>query len=159
MEKMGFGGGCHWCTEAVFQSIEGVGNVDQGWIASSGKYSSFSEAVLVDFDPQIISLHQLIKSHLLTHSCTSEHSMREKYRSAIYVFSHEQHEIVQKNLEDLQQLWSGNIITQILPFVSFRRNSADLLNYYQSRPDAPFCQKYIQPKLKLLKKNQKADKG
>ena len=43
ISKIGFGGGCHWCTEAVFQSLKGVAKVEQGWIASFDEYNSFSE--------------------------------------------------------------------------------------------------------------------
>ncbi len=90
LEKIGFGGGCHWCTEAVFQSLKGVEKVEQGWIASEGEASTLSEAVIVHFDTSQISLVLLIEIHLLTHESTSEHSMRKKYRSAIYYFDVEQ---------------------------------------------------------------------
>ena len=86
ISKVGFGGGCHWCTEAVFQQIRGVSKVDQGWIASVVPHDTFSEAVIVHFDPRIIKLDQLIEIHLKTHSCTSSHPMRSKYRSAVYYF-------------------------------------------------------------------------
>ncbi|WP_317040044.1 peptide-methionine (S)-S-oxide reductase [Flavobacterium tructae] len=86
MNTIGFGGGCHWCTEAVFDFFKGVTNVQQGWIKSEAPDDTFSEAVLVDFDSRIIPLEVLIEAHLITHSSTSNHSMREKYRSAIYFF-------------------------------------------------------------------------
>jgi len=50
VKKIGFGGGCHWCTEAVFQSLRGVLFVEQGYIASTEPNSSFSEAVIVSYD-------------------------------------------------------------------------------------------------------------
>ncbi len=90
MEKIGFGGGCHWCTEAVFQALIGVEKVEQGWIASEGENDSFSEAVIVHFDESTIDLSTLTAIHLFTHSCTSEHSMWKKYRSAVYTFSNKQ---------------------------------------------------------------------
>jgi peptide-methionine (S)-S-oxide reductase len=73
MDKIGFGGGCHWCTEAIFQSLKGVENVDQGWISSVGEYSSLSEAVVAHFDSNLINLITLVSIHLHTHSCTSLH--------------------------------------------------------------------------------------
>jgi peptide-methionine (S)-S-oxide reductase len=48
VSKIGFGGSCHWCTEAIFLSLKGVTAVKQGWIASDGQNSTFSEAVIVD---------------------------------------------------------------------------------------------------------------
>ncbi len=88
--KIALGGGCHWCTEAVFQSLIGVRSVEQGFVASTEENSSFSEAVIVHFNPEDITLQTLIEVHLHTHKSTSAHSMRQKYRSAIYYFSDEQ---------------------------------------------------------------------
>lgn len=89
VKKAGFGGGCHWCTEAVFAALKGVVSVEQGWISSDGQNDAFSEAVVVAFDPDRIGFDVLIAIHLYTHSATSAHSMRGKYRSAIYIFSDE----------------------------------------------------------------------
>jgi hypothetical protein len=50
-EKIGLGGGCHWCTEGIFQSLIGVAQVDQGWITSNGDNATPSEAVIVHFNP------------------------------------------------------------------------------------------------------------
>ncbi|MDP5231207.1 MAG: peptide-methionine (S)-S-oxide reductase, partial [Cellulophaga sp.] len=90
IEEIGFGGGCHWCTEAVFQNLKGISNVSQGWIASDKNNTAFSEAVIVEFDSHKIDLKTLIQIHLQTHKSTSNHSMRKKYRSAVYTFSEDQ---------------------------------------------------------------------
>jgi peptide-methionine (S)-S-oxide reductase len=66
--RIGLGGGCHWCTEGVFESLIGISKVNQGWIASSGEHFHFSEAIEVYFDPAIISLSDLIEIHLYTHT-------------------------------------------------------------------------------------------
>ena len=80
VHRIAFGGGCHWCTEAVYNSIKGILSVEQGFVASEGEDSSFSEAVIVRYDPINISLEDLILIHLHTHKSTSNHSMRKKYR-------------------------------------------------------------------------------
>lgn len=149
-KKIGFGGGCHWCTEAVFQSLKGVLFVDQGWISSSESEDSFSEGVLVTFDPTIVSSDVLIEIHLLTHSSSSNHKMREKYRSAVYVFSEAQHKQVKAILDKNQKKSDKKIVTSVLPMKDFKQNKESLLNYYTSRRDAPFCKTYIDPKIKAL---------
>jgi len=150
IKKIGFGGGCHWCTEAVFQSLKGVERVAQGWITSTLPNDNFSEGVIVYFNPEEISVSVLIKIHLHTHSSTSKHTMRNKYRSAVYAFSIEQLQQVRLHLDDCQQDFEVPIITEALPFVSFKENTETYQNYYYSDPTKAFCQTYISPKLKLL---------
>ena len=149
MEIIGFGGSCHWCTEAIFQSLNSVRKVEQGWIASSGEHWELSEAVLVSYEPGEISLEILIKVHLYTHSCTSQHSMRAKYRSAVYVTTCEQEQQAIVAITNLQIDFPDAIITQVLPFVSFKLND-EYLNYYYENPEKPFCKNIVNPKLKAL---------
>lgn len=145
-----FGGGCHWCTEAVFQSLIGVNNVAQGWVQSTDENDTFSEAVIVEFDPTIIPLKVLIEIHLRTHKSTAQHSMRKKYRSAIYFYDQAQKEITNQILIELQKDFKQKIITQVLPFVTFKASREEITNYYYSNPSKPFCEQFINPKLKLL---------
>ncbi|SFT48511.1 peptide-methionine (S)-S-oxide reductase [Algoriphagus locisalis] len=150
-QKIGFGGGCHWCTEAVFQSIIGVSKVAQGWIASEDKNMSFSQAGIVSFNPENISLKALIEIHLLTHASAANHSFRKKYRSAIYYVDQEQKSAVEVAFSEAKFVLDENSITKILPLCEFRLNEEEFLNYYQKRPNAPFCQTYISPKLEMLR--------
>ncbi|WP_423818394.1 peptide-methionine (S)-S-oxide reductase [Salinimicrobium sp. TIG7-5_MAKvit] len=103
MNKIGLGGGCHWCTEAVFQSVEGVLKVEQGYIASNAPANTFSEAVIVHYLPKRANLEWLLEVHLHTHNSTSNHSFRDKYRSAVYFFSSEDEVEIRKILKKLQQ--------------------------------------------------------
>jgi peptide-methionine (S)-S-oxide reductase len=159
--KIGLGGGCHWCTEGVFESLLGVTCVNQGWIASNGENSDYSEAVEVYFDPAVISLADLIEIHLHTHASRSNHSMRGKYRSAIYTYDNSQFEQAADILNGLSADFDEAVITQVFPFISFRQNKIELTDYFYSAPDRPFCQTYIQPKLKLLLEcfNRHVDQG
>jgi peptide-methionine (S)-S-oxide reductase len=149
-EKIALGGGCHWCTEGVFASLKGVIQINQGWITSSGSNSQFSEAIEVFFDANIISLKDLISIHLHTHACTADHSMRNKYRSAVYVYSDVQREQTRSMLQELQSDFTKKIITKVLPFVAFKANKAELTDYLYTSPSRPFCQRYINPKLQVL---------
>lgn len=148
--KIGFGGSCHWCTEAIFSSIYGVEKVDQGWIRSTGENDSFSEAVIVHFDTTIIPVKTLIEIHLHTHSCSAAHNMRKKYRSAVYYFTTQQGIEVTGSIKQLQVDFDDKIITQVLPFVNFKLNQASFLDYYYSNPEKPFCENIINPKLRIL---------
>jgi peptide-methionine (S)-S-oxide reductase len=150
--KIGFGGGCHWCTEAVFFSLKGVQQVEQGWIASQPPNEAFSEAVIVTYDPAIITLAALVTIHLHTHASTSNHSMRYKYRSAVYWFNEEEETITKEIIAGLQSEFIAPIITKVLPFAEFRSSLPDHLNYFYSNPNKPFCTLYIHPKLELLRR-------
>lgn len=150
LTKIGFGGGCHWCTEAVFQSLKGVEKVEQGFIASTNESESYSEAVIVYFDAKVVSIKVLTEIHLLTHKSTSNHSMRLKYRSAIYTFSKVQEKEVIVLISEFQESFENKIITKVLPFINFKESDILFQNYYYNNPEKPFCETFINPKLSLL---------
>jgi peptide-methionine (S)-S-oxide reductase len=150
IKKAGFGGGCHWCTEAVFAALKGVVSVGQGWISPAGENDAFSEGVVVEFDSDKIGFDVLIAIHLYTHSATSQHSMRGKYRSAVYTFSNEDSAAAQAAISALQHYFDKPLITKVLPFGDFKINRDESLNYYFSDPERPFCETYINPKLQLI---------
>lgn len=150
MNIVAFGGGCHWCTEAVFQSLHGVDHVEQGWITSTPPFDTYSEGVIVHYDSDI-PLDTLIEVHLLTHSSTSLHSMREKYRSAVYYFNVVDKRIIEETIRRLALANVASYITQTLPFVAFKENTESQLNYYKKNKQAPFCQTYIDPKLRVIR--------
>ncbi|QRR00240.1 peptide-methionine (S)-S-oxide reductase [Dyadobacter sandarakinus] len=149
-DQVGFGGSCHWCTEAIFRSLRGVTQVEQGWISPSSEPEAFAEAVVVHFDPAVISVETLIEVHLHTHSCTSVHSMRSKYRSAVYTYHAQQAQAAGAAIRGFQKDFPSPIITQVLEFGAFRLNKQEYLDYYYSNPDKPFCKVYIDPKLRIL---------
>ncbi|MBO6879121.1 peptide-methionine (S)-S-oxide reductase [Winogradskyella sp.] len=150
--KIALGGGCHWCTEAVFQSLIGVGMVEQGYVASIGEQHAFSEAVIVHFNTEMISLRTLIDVHLQTHNSTSNHSMRKKYRSAIYAFSENQKIECERLLASFQNEYDGKLITKVYIFSKFKASREAIQDYYLKNPEKPFCKTFITPKLKKLRK-------
>lgn len=152
VEQVGFGGGCHWCIEAVFQSLKGVQHVAQGFITSAPPHDTWSEAVIVTFDRETIELAMLIEIHLRTHASTSHHKMRGKYRSSIYAFDEAQQRACQSAIDKLQSDFDGKIITNVLPFGEFKESDERFHNYYQVDPERPFCKTYIDPKLTKLRK-------
>lgn len=149
--KIALGGGCHWCTEAVFESLNGVSDVDQGWATSTGEHSDYSEAVMLSMDASKISLNTLLEVHLLTHSSTSNHSMRGKYRSAVYAGSDKQARHIKSCLAELSNNFDKPLVTKVLLLDKFKSNS-QYQNYYYQDPSRLYCQRYISPKLKLILK-------
>ena len=150
-QAVGFGGGCHWCTEAVFQALRGVQQVDQGFMRSSPPDDTWSEAVKVQFDPEVIGLARVIDIHLHTHASTSQHSMRAKYRSAIYVNSLQQAHDAKAILSAIQDDFSEPLVTRVLPFVGFKPSELERKGYFEKNNGNQFCERYIEPKLQKLR--------
>jgi peptide-methionine (S)-S-oxide reductase len=152
IDKIALGGGCHWCTEAVFQSLIGIEKVEQGYVASIGENNKFSEAIIVHFAAETISLATLIEIHLHTHKSTSNHSMRSKYRSAVYTFSEVQEQQSKGIIEAFQKEFENKLITKVFSFSEFKASREDIQNYYQKDPKKPFCETFINPKLSFVLK-------
>ncbi|MEM1040710.1 MAG: peptide-methionine (S)-S-oxide reductase [Pseudomonadota bacterium] len=151
LEKIGFGGGCHWCTEAVFDALHGVETVEQGFVRSRPPNDTWSEAVVVRFDPMAISLDVLIAIHVETHSAFSRHSMRHKYRSAVYAVAVGQAAFARTVLADITNDAGQTPITEILELTTFKPSDKRFHNYYATDPSRPFCKTYISPKLAHLR--------
>jgi len=137
------------------QALPGVLHVNQGYIASVAPLDSFSEAVLVSFHNSL-DLEILLDVHLETHASTVLHARRAVYRSAIYCMDKEQIEHVRLVVSELSRKRNKQYITAILPFYEFKPSRESLQDYYKTRPDAPFCKRYIAPKLEqahMLLKN------
>ena len=149
--SIGFGGGCHWCTEAVFSSLRGVRTVEQGFVRSSPPNDTWSEAVRLCFDADAIPLNVLIDIHLRTHASTSDHKMRGKYRSAVYTLSGAQSDSVRAELAALQTGFEDPLVTQVQPLTEFRHSDPRFHRYFERHEGGPFCTRYIDPKLAYLR--------
>lgn len=146
-QRIGLGGGCHWCTEAVFQAVAGVQRVDQGFLWSTPPADQPSEGVLVLYDTDHVSLDTLIAVHLQTHASRSQHALRGKYRSAIYAPTAS---LAKAARQALARCADDAVITRVLPMAGFSASPERYRNYYARDPQRPFCQRYIAPKLALL---------
>lgn len=153
MQKIGLGGGCHWCTEGVFQALKGVEQVDQGFIRSDPPSDTWAEGVIVHFDPARIDLATLIEVHLRTHSASKTFVAEGKYRSAVYVFDERQRERAIGTIAALQRDFERQVETRVLPFREFKASDERYQNYYATDPERPFCRRYIDPKLDFIRQN------
>lgn len=151
--KAGFGGGCHWCTEGVFQALRGVAQVDQGFVQSDAPTDTWSEGVIVTFDPSVIPLATLSEVHLRTHSATRARSPRSKYRSAIYLFEDSQRHEAELAVARFADEMGKAVHTLVLPFRHFKASDERFQNYYRTDPSRPFCRRYIDPKLDYIRQH------
>lgn len=151
VHRIGFGGGCHWCTEGVFQALLGVQTVEQGFLQSEAPSDAWAEGVIVTFDPAAISLATLSEVHLRTHSAKSGYSPAGRYRSAIYVFEDDQRPDAEAAIARFAAESAEPARTLVLPCTGFRPSDARFQNYYRTDPDRPFCRRYIDPKLDYIR--------
>ncbi len=149
---LALGGGCHWCTEAVFTHLRGVSRVEQGWVAAPPPDDAWSEAVIVHYNVERLPVAVLLEIHLRTHSATADHTLRGRYRSAVYYFGGaEEGQELEAVLTRLQVDFSESLLTRVLPFAAFRPSLPEHLDYYATDPERPFCKRFIDPKLALLR--------
>ncbi|KQN04298.1 peptide methionine sulfoxide reductase [Sphingomonas sp. Leaf25] len=149
MEAAGFGSGCHWCTEGVFQILRGVAEVDQGFLQSTTPDDAWAEGVVVRFDPAIVSFDV----HLRTHSANSGYSPNGRYRSAVYVVGDDQRQRAEAAIARLAPDIGTAARTKVLPLVGFRPSEERYRNYYRTDPSRPFCRRYIDPKLAAIRRD------
>lgn len=120
---------------------------------SDAPADSWSEAVIVHYDPAVIELAILVEVHLRTHAATKRHSMRSKYRSAIYPFDEDQSQEAGALLRGLQRHFDEPLVTEVLPFRAFKASDDRFHDYYLTNPDRPFCKTYIDPKLAMIRRD------
>ncbi|WP_325893497.1 peptide-methionine (S)-S-oxide reductase [Grimontia sp. NTOU-MAR1] len=142
-------GTCYWCMEAIFNALKGVSDVEQGFLVTED--SKHVEAVLFRFDEEVISLDEVIRVHLDSHACTSNHSFRESYPSAIYPTNAAHMEKCSKALASAASDYVNPLVTKVVPMVAFYPTPARQQNYFWRNPSKPFCRRVIAPKMEVLK--------
>lgn len=160
-----FGGGCFWCTEAVFQNIKGVENVVSGYAGGKIKNPTYeqvsmggsghAEVVKLEFNPAVISYQDLLNVFFAVHDPTTLNRQGadegEQYRSVIFYTSEEQKEQSEKFIKENQKEFNSPIVTQVLPLESFYTAEQYHQNYYRQNQSKPYCQLVIGPKLQKFK--------
>lgn len=168
METAIFGGGCFWCTEAVFKKTKGVISVESGYAGGFVRNPAYrevcngttghAEVVKVEFDPALISYEELLRIFFLTHDPTTlnrqGNDVGTQYRSVIFYFSEEQRikaETFKGRLET-EQYYSRPIVTEISPYVNFYKAEEYHQDYYANNTLQPYCSYIITPKLQKFGK-------
>jgi peptide-methionine (S)-S-oxide reductase len=162
------GNGCFWCTEAVFQRIDGVTKVASGYTGGSVKNPTYkevctgltghAEALQITYDPKKVTYDELLEVFWQTHDPTTLNrqgaDVGTQYRSAIFYANDEQKKVAEaykKKLNDAKA-FSGPIVTEIVPLDVFYAAEDYHQNYYNLNGSAPYCAYVIAPKLDKLKK-------
>jgi len=149
METATLGGGCFWCTEAIFKRLKGVLSVVSGYAGDP-----HAEAIQIRFDPAIISFTKILEVFWATHDPTSLNrqgaDIGTQYRSVIFYHS-------EKQKEKAKKLKQPSFVTQIIPFDKFYKAEDYHQNFYEKNKSSPYCQIVINPKIQKLLEQFKKD--
>jgi peptide methionine sulfoxide reductase msrA/msrB len=164
-KKATFGGGCFWCTEAVFTQLRGVKKVESGY--SGGKIANptyrevcsgltgHAEVIEVTYNPEEISYADLLRIHLSTHNPTTLNrqgaDVGTQYRSVIFFRNKEEKEIAGEIISEIQTVYDEPVITEITLLDYFYKAEDYHQDYYANNPQEGYCQAVIDPKLKKFR--------
>ena len=161
------GGGCFWCTEAIFQEIKGVVKVVSGY--SGGKapgkptyrevcsgLTGHAEVIQITFDADVISYQEILVIFMTTHDPTTLNQQGAdkgtQYRSVIYYHNEQQQHIANEVVQQIQVYFDDKIVTEISPLPIFYEAEAYHQNYYRQHSEQGYCSFVIAPKLAKLRK-------
>lgn len=163
LEKATFGGGCFWCTEAVFQNLKGVYKVESGYAGGAVDQPTYqqicsgttghAEVIQVSYNPAEIDFETLLEVFWHTHDPTTLNQQGAdkgtQYRSVIFYHDEAQKAIAlaSKTRTDASDLWSNPIVTEISPLPNYYPAEDYHQNYYNDNPNQGYCSYVIAPKL------------
>ncbi|WP_026776599.1 peptide-methionine (S)-S-oxide reductase MsrA [Polaribacter sp. Hel_I_88] len=161
------GGGCFWCTEAVFQKVKGVEKVVSGYAGGNvpGKptyreicsgLTGHAEVIQITFDANIVSYQDLLIIFMTTHDPTTLNQQGAdrgtQYRSVIYYHDEQQQKIAAEVLKQVQQYYGNKIVTELSALPTFYIAENEHQNYYRENTRQGYCTYVIEPKLATLRK-------
>ncbi len=162
------GGGCFWCTEAIYSSIQGVFKVEPGYSGGQNPNPSYkqvcsgatghAEVIQVVFDPAQVSLKTLLGVFFKTHDPTTLNrqgaDIGTQYRSIILYRSSQQESLAREVLNAMTEarIYNTPIVTELKAFEAFYRAEDEHLNYFQRNPNQGYCQMVVQPKVEKFYK-------
>ncbi len=168
-EVVVFGGGCFWCTEAIFKMLKGVYKVDPGYSGGKiinptyeqvcGGNTGHAECTRVEFDPRQIDYKDLLTVFFGSHDPTTLNrqgaDIGEQYRSVIFYTSEDQKKITLDFIKELNESseFGKPIVTEVLPLKEFYIAESYHKDYFERNSEQAYCQIVINPKLeKVVKK-------
>ncbi|MEM6517647.1 MAG: peptide-methionine (S)-S-oxide reductase MsrA [Bacteroidota bacterium] len=167
IKKMTVGGGCFWCTEAVFQEVRGVKKVVSGYTGGSvpgrptyreicSGLTGHAEVVQVTFDANVVSYEDLLLIFMTTHDPTTLNrqgaDVGTQYRSVIYYHDDRQESTAKGIVNAIGEYYKDPVVTEISPLSTFYEAEKEHQDYYKSNKRQGYCTFVIEPKLNKLRK-------
>jgi peptide-methionine (S)-S-oxide reductase len=162
-EVITIGGGCFWCTEAVFEQLKGVEKVESGYSGGTVPNPTYeqvstgdtghAEVSQITFDPKIVSLKVILEVFFTVHDPTTldrqGNDVGTQYRSAIFYRNDEQKAVAKQVIKEIAaaKIWDGQIVTQLSPFKAFYKAEDYHQEYFKLHGKQPYCQMVIAPKV------------
>jgi len=163
-----FGGGCFWCTEAIFERVKGVHKVESGYsggtvsnpdykMVTSGT-TGHAEVVQITYDPAEVSFTELLEIFFKTHDPTTLNrqgaDVGTQYRSIVLYHDEQQRLLSDQIIQQLdsESIWNDPIVTAVEPFEQFYSAEAYHQEYYENNPNMGYCRVVITPKLEKFEK-------
>jgi len=153
LERITLGGGCFWCTEAVYERVRGVKRVESGYCNGQVDNPSYeavcsgntghAEVVRLDFDPAEVSLRELLEVFFVIHDPTSLNrqgaDVGTQYRSGIYLANSAQADVVGEVMAEAQKVHQAPLVTEVEPERNYSAAEAYHQHYYARNPDQGYC--------------------
>ena len=160
------GGGCFWCTEAVFEIVDGVLAVESGY--SNGHVvnptyeqvcrgdTGHAEVIRVDFDADRISLREILAVFFAIHDPTTLNRQGNdsgtQYRSGIYLHDAAQEAEVRAVVAEANEALKGRVVTEVKPLANYSKAEGYHQHYFANHPNAGYCSFVVAPKVEKFKR-------
>ena len=165
METSILGGGCFWCTEAVFERVEGVKEVISGYAGGGILNPTYkqictgttghAEVIKIIYEPSVIPYEKILQIFAECHDPTTLNrqgaDVGTQYRSTIMYLSESQEKAAKLWKESLSSKYENPVVTEIVPAPKFYKAEEYHQDYYTKNPNQGYCSVVIRPKLKKLK--------
>lgn len=164
------GGGCFWCTEAIYQMLSGVKSVVSGYAGGKTENPTYkqvcegntghAEVIQIEFDPAVISYEKILETFWEAHDPTTLNRQGAdtgtQYRSVIFYHSEAQKAAAEKSKAAAQKDFIQPIVTEIRPLTKFYKAEGYHQDFYRNNPNQGYCRAVIQPKVDKFEKKLKA---
>jgi peptide-methionine (S)-S-oxide reductase len=167
-ETLVLGGGCFWCTEAVYVNVRGVSDVESGYCNGQTLAPTYeqvctgrtghNEVVKLEYDPTQVSTRELLEIFFVIHDPTTlnrqGNDVGTQYRSGIYFTTPEQAQVAQTLIAELRaaRAWSQPIVTEVLPLSNYSAAEDDHQDFFERNPYQGYCMAVAAPKVAKFRK-------